>query len=321
MLIKCTVYKNGIKHNEFPLSDIAQFLNKPEYIIWAAFRDANKEELNQIQDIFDLHEVVMKETNEVDQRPRMAEYTNAIYLSSHLLTFTQGKVETGEMSLLVGSNYVLTFRKRSEHQFLGMRERCEKEPELLKLGSGYIFYSIMDEIVNRYVPIVDQIEDEIELLENKIFEQKNSKTLIKRLYSLKKEVNKLHHATAPLIDVLAKLFGGRIPTVCTNFQEYFRHVHKNLIRLNSSIDAMRDTLSAEIQVTLALSNIDKSEITKKLAAWAAIFAVCTTLVGIWGMNFKHMPELEWQYGYPVALAIIIGAIVYLYKLFKKSEWL
>ena len=120
---------------------------------------------------------------------------------------------------------------------------------------------------------------------------------------------------------LAKLFGGRIPTVCTNFQEYFRHVHKNLIRLNSSIDAMRDTLSAEIQVTLALSNIDKSEITKKLAAWAAIFAVCTTLVGIWGMNFKHMPELEWQYGYPVALAIIIGAIVYLYKLFKKSEWL
>ena len=125
MLIKCTVYKNGIKHNEFPLSDIAQFLNKPEYIIWAAFRDANKEELNQIQDIFDLHEVVMEETNEVDQRPRMAEYTNAIYLSSHLLTFTQGKVETGEMSLLVGSNYVLTFRKRSERQFLGMRERCE----------------------------------------------------------------------------------------------------------------------------------------------------------------------------------------------------
>ena len=321
MLIKCVVYKNGTKYQDVSLSELSPFLQKPEYTIWAGFQDANKEELNQIQDIFNLHDVVMEETKEVDQRPRIAEYTNAIYLSSHLLNFNQGKVEAGEMSLLVGSNYVLTFRKKSDQQFLGVRERCEKDPETLKLGAGYIFYSIIDEIVNRYVPVVERIEDEIELLESKIFEQKNSKTLIKRLYSLKKEVAKLHHATSPLIDAMSKLFGARVPLVCINFQEYFRHVHKNLLRLNSVIDSMRDTISSAIQVTLALSNIDKSEITKKLAAWAAIFAVCTTLVGVWGMNFKHMPELDWQYGYPLALIIIIGAIVYLYKLFKKSEWL
>lgn len=321
MLVKCVVYKNGIKHSETSLAELSQFLNKPDYIIWAGFHDATKEELNQIQDIFDLHDVVMEETKEVDQRPRIAEYNNAIYLSSHLLHVHQGKVDTGEMSLLVGSNYVLTFRKRSDHQFLGVRERCEKDPETLKLGSGYVFYSIIDEIVNRYVPVVDQIEDEIELLENKIFEQKNSKTLIKRLYSLKKEVQKLHHATSPLIDAMSKLFGARVPTVCLNFQEYFRHVHKNLLCLNSMIDSMRDTISSAIQVTLAISNIDKSEITKKLAAWAAIFAVCTTLAGIWGMNFKHMPELEWQYGYPMALLTIVVAVLYLYRLFKKSEWL
>jgi len=321
MLVKCVVYKNGVKHLETSISELAQFLHKPDYVIWAGFHDATKDELNQIQDIFDLHDVVMEETKEVDQRPRIAEYKNAIYLSSHLLNVQQGKVESGELSLLVGSNYILTFRKRSDHQFLGVRERCEKDPDTLKLGSGYIFYSIMDEIVNRYVPVVEQIEDEIEMLESKIFEQKNSKTLIKRLYALKKEVLKLHHATSPLIDAISKLIGARIPSVCLPFQEYFGHVHKNLVRLNSMVDSMRDTISGAVQVTLAISNIDKSEITKKLAAWAAIFAVCTTLAGIWGMNFKHMPELEWQYGYPMALLTIVVAVVYLYRLFKKSEWL
>jgi magnesium transporter len=131
----------------------------------------------------------------------------------------------------------------------------------------------------------------------------------------------LRHATIPLSEVLGKLHGGRVPTVCMNLQDYFNDIHNHLIRINKSIENFRDGITTSVQVSLALATIEKSETTKKLAAWAAIFGVCTTGVGIWGMNFKHMPELDWQYGYPLSLLIIFGAAYYVYRKFKKSGWL
>ena len=131
----------------------------------------------------------------------------------------------------------------------------------------------------------------------------------------------LRHAVVPLLEVVGKLHGGRVPAVCMNCQDYFRDVHDHLARINGALDTIRDTITTAIQVNLSLVTIEESEVTKRLAAWAAIFAVSTALAGIWGMNFDFMPELKWKYGYPMALGVIGSIVSILYWRFRRLGWL
>jgi magnesium transporter len=212
-------------------------------------------------------------------------------------------------------------RNRSQQGFLGVRKRCEHEPHILKQGSAFVFYALMDAVVDRYFPVLDELELELEMVEELIFTKGSQRENIERLYQLKRKVTVLKHAVSPLMEAVAKLFGGRVPKVCANTQEYFRDVYDHLYRINTSIDAIRDTIATAIQVNLSMVTIDQSEVNKRLAAWAAIFAVATAFVGVWGMNFEVMPELHWKYGYPVALLLVAAVCAYLYYRFKKSGWL
>ncbi|TAL55981.1 MAG: magnesium and cobalt transport protein CorA, partial [Methylovulum sp.] len=199
--------------------------------------------------------------------------------------------------------------------------RCEREPHLLGQGSGFVFYALMDAVVDRYFPVLDALEIELENIEEQIFIKGAARSNIERLYALKRKVTILKHAVAPLMEAAGKLHGGRVPSVCINTQEYFRDVYDHLNHINASIDTMRDTIGMAIQVNLSMVTIEESEVTKRLAAWAGIFAVATAFVGIWGMNFEVMPELRWQYGYPAALSVIALVCGILYRRFKKAGWL
>ena len=174
-----------------------------------------------------------------------------------------------------------------------MRQRCESEPELLRQGSGFVLYALMDAVVDRYFPIIDTLESELEAIEARIFSKERgvARANIEALYELKAKVTVLKHAVAPLFDAAGRLHGGRTPSVCANTQEYFRDVSDHLARVNASIDTMRDTISTAMAVNLSMVTIEENEVTKRLAAWAGIFAVITAFAGIWGMNFEFMPEL------------------------------
>ena len=327
MLINCSLYKDGIKQKNLTIDEISHWAGKQDHVLWAAFNNVDDALLDKIQGIFKLNELAVEDTGqpvdfaEQNQIPRIVEYQNTIFIMANLLEYKNNQIEAGEMTLFVGSNYILSFRKNSEHRFTNVRDRCEREPDLLKMGPGYILYAILDEVVDRYFPLLNRIEDEMAMIEKEIFTKKDTKKLIEKLFQLKTQTTDLRHATIPLSEVLGKLHGGRVPTVCMNVQDYFNDIHNHLIRINKSIENFRDGITTSVQVSLALATIEKSETTKKLAAWAAIFGVCTTGVGIWGMNFKHMPELDWQYGYPLSLLIIFGAAYYVYRKFKKSGWL
>ena len=327
MLINCSLYKDGIKQKNLTIDEISHWAGKQDNVLWAAFNNVDDFLLDKIQGIFKLNELAVEDTGqpvdfaEQNQIPRIVEYQNTIFIMANLLEYKNNQIEAGEMTLFVGSNYILSFRKNSEHRFTNVRDRCEREPDLLKMGPGYILYAILDEIVDRYFPLLNRIEDEMAMIEKEIFKKKDTKKIIEKLFQLKTQTTDLRHATIPLSEVLGKLHGGRVPTVCMNLQDYFNDIHNHLIRINKSIENFRDGITTSVQVSLALATIEKSETTKKLAAWAAIFGVCTTGVGIWGMNFKHMPELDWQYGYPLSLLIIFGAAYYVYRKFKKSGWL
>ena len=329
MLINCVAYENGAKLADIPVEDISEYISRRGCFVWVALSDATPEELAQMQDEFDLHPLAVEDAQHGHQRPKVEEYGDSLFVVMHLVepsTDTEGEgghsVNVGEVNVFVGRNYVLSVRNRSQQGFLGVRERCEREPDLLRNGAGFVLYALMDAVVDRYFPVINALEVELESIEQQIFAQGGAaRDKIKQLYDLKRRSLTLKRAVAPLVEAAGKLHGGRVPQVCVGTQEYFRDVGDHLVRINGSIDAVRDTIATAVQVNLSMVTIEESEVTKRLAAWASIFAVCTAFAGIWGMNFEHMPELKFRYGYAMALGLIVSTCGYLYYRFRRVGWL
>lgn len=321
MLINCVAYEHGSRLRDLAVGEIGDYLNRPDTFVWVALRDATPEELAQMQEKFGLHDLAVEDARNGNQRPKLEEYDDALFVVLHLVEPAVDDFQVGDLNVFVGGNYILSVRNRSQQGFLGVRARCEREPHLLRQGAGFVLYALMDAVVDRYFPIVDRLESELEGIEENIFSEGAARSNIERLYDLKYKVMRARHAVAPLLEVAAKLSSGRGPACCAASREYFRDVYDHLLRINASIDSIRDTIGTAIQVNLSMVAIGDSEVSKRLAAWAGIFAVATAFAGIWGMNFKVMPELDWQYGYPAALAAIGATCFVLYRRFRRSGWL
>jgi len=321
VLINCVAYENGARLTDLAVEEISDYLERPGCFVWVALRDATHEELDKLKSEFDLHELAVEDAHHGHQRPKLEEYGESVFVVMHLLDYHDGEMSLGEMHVFVGPNYILSVRNQSQQHFLSVRERCEREPHLLQQGPGFVLYALMDAVVDRYFPTIDLLESELEEIEEQIFTKEAGLSNIERLYALKRKITTLKHVVAPLMEVAGKLSGNRGPVLCANIRDYFRNVYDHLIRINASIDTIRDTISTAIQVNLSIGAIENNEVSKRLAAWAGIFAAATALVGIWGMNFEHMPELQWEYGYPLALLTICLACLFLYIRFKRIGWL
>jgi magnesium transporter len=321
MLINCVAYQEGKKLKDISIDEISEYLEIPDCFVWVALQDAELAELEIMREEFGLHPLAVEDSWQSHHRPKIEEYGDSVFAVMQLVKKEEDELTLGEVDVFVGLNYVLSVRNRSNENFLGVRARCEREPHLLRQGSGFVFYALMDAVVERYFPILDELETELENIEEQIFVKNSPRSNIERLYALKREVLVLKHAVAPLMENTGKLFRGRVPQVCVNSQEYFRDVFDHLTHINASIDIMRETIGTAIQVNLSMVTIEEGEVTKRLAAWAGIFAVATAFVGVWGMNFDTMPELRWKYGYPVALSGIAVVCGILYRRFKKAGWL
>lgn len=321
MLINCVVYENGRRLRDIPVEEIPRFLGRPDAFVWVALRDADAAELDRMQVCFGLHELAVEDARKGHQRAKIEEYDDTLFAVLHLVDWHDDTLQVGELHVFVGRDFVLSVRSGSEQNFLGVRARSEREPHLLRHGSGFVFYALADAVVDRYFPVLDALENELEAIERTMFEQQAARDTIRNLYALKHKASVLRHAVVPLADSFGKLFGGRVPQVAEQTEDYFRDVHDHLLRIGGAIDTLRETIATAIQVNLSMVAIDQSDVSKRLAAWAAIFAVMTALAGIWGMNFEHMPELKWKYGYPAALATMAAAVVWLYRRFRKVGWL
>jgi magnesium transporter len=202
-----------------------------------------------------------------------------------------------------------------------VRARCEREPENLKYGSGFVFYALIDAVVDRYFPVLDAIEDEFEQFEEQIFTGNSLRANIEGLYYVRQKLTTLQHAVVPLLEAVGKLYGGRVPQVCAGLQEYYRDVYDHLVRISQTINSQRDTVTTAIQVNVAMITFSETEVTKRLAAWGALIAVPTFIASLYGMNFKHMPELDWELGYPVAVGAMALINIVLFRRFRKAGWL
>ncbi|MBV9191237.1 MAG: magnesium/cobalt transporter CorA [Betaproteobacteria bacterium] len=321
MLINCVAYEEGRKLADIDKRDIRNYLGRPGCFVWVALRDATEEELAEMQEEFDLHPLAVEDARHGHQRPKIEEYGDLLFVVVNTVEVVGEELKIGELDIFVGRNYVLSVRQHSEQGFLGVRARTEREPELLRNGSGYVLYALMDTVVDRFFPVLDAVETEFESIEQQLFSSKDPRSTIESLYYVKQKLTTLKHATGPMLEYTGRLFGGRVPQVCAGLGDYFRDVYDHLIRLNQSIDSLRDTVNTAIQVNLTLLTINETEVTKRLAAWGALIAVPTFIASVYGMNFKNMPELEWSFGYPMALATMGLSNLYLWYRFRKAGWL
>jgi magnesium transporter len=320
MLINCASYLNGKKIADIEIEHISDYLANKDSFVWVALLDPTVNEIMKMKEEFDLHPLAVEDALTGHQRPKIEEYGNSLFAVIQVLKYDDDIV-VGELDIFAASDYVLSVRNRSDVTFLGVRERCEQEPQLLRQGSGFVMYALIDAVVDRYFPIVERLELELENIEETLFDGRFTKSNIERLFALKRKVMVVKHAVSPLMEAVGKLSSGRVPPICANSTEYFRDILDHLTRINSVIESIRDAIGTAIQVSLSAIALEQNNIQKRLASWAAIFGVATAFAGIWGMNFEQMPELKWDLGYPVAVVIIVSACSFLYWRFKRSGWL
>jgi magnesium transporter len=321
MLVNCVAYQAGQKLDHIPIGDISEYLKRPECFVWVALKNPTPQELEDMREEFGLHELAVEDARSGHQRPKLEEYGDSLFAVLQTIEPEGGDLNVGEVDIFVGKNYVLSVRKGSERGFAEVRDRSEREPHLLQHGAAYVFYALIDKVVDRYFPVLDQLETELEAIEDQIFVKNQARSNIEALYGLKRKLMTLKHAVDPLLEAVGKLYGGRVPQICAGMGEYFRDVYDHLQRLHSTIEGIREMLTTAIQVNMGMINLNETEVTKKLAGWAAIIAVPTLIAGIYGMNFKHMPELDWPWGYPVSVVVMLLIDIWLYVRFRKAKWL
>jgi len=327
MLVSCVAYENGVKLADIPVSDISEYMHHPHCLVWVALFEPTPEEMDEMAREFGLHELAVEDASKGHQRPKIEEYGDSLFAVLHpaemLPVGDKGDCELniGEVDIFVGHSYVLTVRHRTQIGFSAVRARTEREPELLRHGAGFVFYALIDNVVDRYFPVLDHIETRLETAEDELFSSASTRRKIEELYALKRQLMALKHAVAPLMEAVGKLFGGRVPQLCHGTQEYFRDVYDHLARINGTIDSTREMLTTAIQVNLALIGISDNEVTKRLAAYGALITVPTLIAGIYGMNFKNMPELNWSVGYPLAIFCMVAIDALLFIRFRRAKWL
>jgi magnesium transporter len=322
MLISCAAYIDGKKVGDLGVDRIPDYLQKPNCFVWVALSDPSAAELAQMQSVFDLHPLAVEDAQAGHQRPKIEEYGNSLFAVLHMVEPADGEFRVGELAIFAGTDYVLSVRNKAQKGFQEVRARCEREPELLRHGPGFILYALMDAVVDRYFPILDLLEDELDTVESSIFAAEGvPRENIEALYALKQRLMVMKHAVAPLLEGVSNLSGARVPALCAGTSLYFRDVYDHLQRLNQTAESIRDTVATAISVNLSMVTLQENETMKRLAAYAALLAVPTMIAGIYGMNFEHMPELKWRYGYALSLAVMAALDVFLYFRFKRARWL
>jgi len=322
-VIDCAAYCGGARVADLGIDQIRGALTRDDQFVWLGLYEPEQEVLRKVQQQFGLHDLAIEDAYNAHQRPKLELYEDAVFvvLRTAHLTPAPRHLEFGETHIFLGKNYVVTVRHGSLRSHIGVRQRCESTPHLLAKGPGYVLYALMDFVVDQYMPIVQHIEQEVEELEDVIFGMTDTGEATARIYQLKRDLLALRRTVTPLVEVCNRLMRFDLPHIPEDTRLYFRDVYDHIVRLNETIDAQRELLTTALEAHLSLMSHAQNEHMKRITAWAAMIAVPTMIAGVYGMNFKNMPELSWAYGYYTSLIVMVAACAGLYVGFKRSGWL
>ena len=323
MIVDCAVYENGVRRGgELSLNDAFEAGRPENAFVWIGLHEPTEEEFAAVRAEFGLHELAVEDAIKAHQRPKLEIYGDSIFVVLKTAWYKEEseEIELGEILLFIGDGFVVTVRHGPASGLTEVRKRLEKNPELLRNGPGAVLYAILDRVVDDYKPVMLGLENDIAELEEKVFSHTRESNA-ERIYFLKREVLMFHQAVAPLVPAVDRLSLGRYDAIPEGIQPYFRDIHDHLLRVADQLVSFRDLLTSILDANLTQVNVRQNEDMRKISAWVAIIAVPTMIAGIYGMNFEHMPEIKFRYGYYVVLAVMLVACGSLYRQFKKSGWL
>ncbi len=321
-VINCAAYDRHGERRTISLDQISDVLATDDgSFVWVGMYEPGDALLDKLQEEFGLHDLAIEDAQHAHQRPKIEAYGESLFVVMHTAQVLEGHIRFGETDAFLGKRYLVTVRHGASLSYTPVRARVEREPELLALGPSYGLYAILDFIVDHYLPIATEFRDELNKLEKDIFADTYRRETIVKLYDLKRELTQLRLAVAPLQDILAQLTRVHGELVPKEVRPYFRDVLDHALRVNESTDTMREMLTAAMSVNLSLVTIAQGEVVKKLAGWAALLAAPTLITSWYGMNFRHMPELQGRYSYYVLIGIVAVICISLYRYLRKVRWL
>jgi magnesium transporter len=314
------VYKDGKRVREAPLTDQGLALAKGEYL-WIGLHEPTDDEFDVLVRRFHLHPLAVEDALTAHQIPKLEVYGSELFIVARTAQAKGDRILYGETHVFLGPNYVITIRHGSARAHTQLRAQLEASPHQLKHGPDFILHGVLDFIVDGYIPIIDAIEDKVLEMEQVALDSFLSRGDITRLFQLRRELVKFSRVLGPMEELCVKLQSLDLPCIDREVRPYFRDVADHVRRVASRAAGLRDILASVFEVSNLLEQQRQGVITRKLAAWAAILATPTAVAGIYGMNFEHMPELRWTYGYPAVLALIVAICIGLYVTFKRTRWL
>jgi magnesium transporter len=328
VVVDCAVYVDGRRQAPVEPGEALTAAVERGGFVWLGLYEPTEEELESIAERYGLHPLAVEDAVYAHQRPKLERYDEdlfmvlktATYVEHDRLTATSEVVDTGEVMVFLGPNYVITVRHGRHGDLAELRRRLEEQRDLLCLGPAAVLYAVADLVVDTFVEVAEAVQDDVDELEASVFSPERTDD-IGRLYQLKRELMALRRAVAPLEVPLQKLSERQIDVVPEAMRSYFRDVLDHAIRVRDAVTGLDELLSSILQASLARTQMTDNEDMRKISAWAGIIAVPTAIAGIYGMNFEFMPELEWRYGYFMVLLVIVVSCGLLYRGFKRNGWL
>jgi magnesium transporter len=323
MIVDCAVYREGRRTDDNPsIREAVSACREPEAFVWIGLYEPTEDEFDSIRREFQLHELAVEDAIHAHQRPKLEVYDEMVFVVLKTARYVDPEevVRLGEILIFLGRDYIITVRHGEASELHGVRTRLEREPELLRRGPGAVLHAIVDQVVDDYSPALAGLGQDIDEIEDEVFSNSRSNPA-ERIYKLKRETLEFNKATGPLVEPVDRLARGHYDLIHPDVRAYFRDVNDHLMRVHEQLEGYRDLLTSVLEANLAQVTVRQNQDVRTISAIVAILAVPTMVAAIYGMNFEHMPELEWTFGYPLVLAVMVVICFLLYRWFKKVGWL
>ena len=323
MIVDCALYRDGRRaEGGTHWRELRARADRDGDFVWIGLHEPTHEEISDVAEVFALHPLAVEDAVQAHQRPKLERFGDMVFLVLKTLWYVDedDAVETGEIAMFVGDDFVVTVRHGQGNELHSAREELESSRKVMAHGPGGVVYAVIDRVVDEYLDVVDELVVDVDEIETSVFstERTNDST---RIYVLKRELAEVRRAVLPLREPVARLAAGDVSAVPEKATPFFRDVADHLARAAETVDSLDGLLSTAFDAHLAQISVQQNDDMRKISAGAAIIVVPTLIAGIYGMNFEHMPELDWTFGYPFALLLMAAVAGGLWVLFKKSGWL
>jgi magnesium transporter len=329
-VVDCAVYLDGARlpGHWSPPEALAEVRRRGSGFVWIGLRDPDEEQIAGIAQTFGLHRLATEDAVHGHQRPKLELYGDTlfmvlktvVYVAHESPTTTNEIVNTGELMAFLGTDFVITVRRGKHSGLASVRRELEASPERLAMGPDAVLHAIADYVVDTYLDVTDAVETDIDEMEERVFSSWQSVSA-EQIYVMKHEITELRRAVIPLGTPLRRLAEGCTPLVGEEVRLYFRDAEDHQTTVSERIAAYDELLTSLVNAALAKITLQQNTDMRKISAWVAILAVPTMIAGIYGMNFEHMPELHWRYGYPLVMAVVLVICAVLYRTFRRNRWL